>query len=354
MNISTFPILQKQSRYFPSIVLLFLFFTVVSATNPLPEEIQSNAKQVIDLVCKEEFKSAEETAKRIVKKYPENPAGYFFVATALESWMSYYEDNKKEDEFYRYCDLVIEKGEKILNKDSTDEWAMFFIGGAEGYKGTYEAHYERWITAFRYGWRGVSWFVKLSEMKSEIVDINYGIGSYDYWRSALMKTLWWMPGVKDKREEGIKKLYLALEKGTYTRVAASAALIEILINENRIEEALPIAEKMVMLYPTSTMFLWGKGRILFGLGHLDEAQKIFSFLLKRYESDNIDNHFNSILCHYWLARIAFVQENYKNSLEQVTAMEAYQCSDNIKKLLDKYFSESHSMRRKINSVLEKK
>lgn len=301
MNISTLQKLPITNKYIP-LILLFIFFTIQSATRPLPDEILSSAKQVIECICKEDFRSAEENAKRITKKYPENPAGYFFTAAAIESWMSYYQDNRKEDEFYKYCDMAIEKGDFALSKDSSDQWAMFFIGGAEGYKGTYEAHYERWISAFRYGWRGVSWFNKLYDMQSTIVDINYGIGSYNYWRSALMKTLWWMPGVKDRREEGIKKIYLALEKGLYSKFAASATLIEILINEKRIEEALPIAERMLKSYPTSSMYLWGKGRILYGLGQFEEARKIFYFLLNKYESDEIDNSFNPILCHYWLGK----------------------------------------------------
>lgn len=353
MSISTLQKLQIKSKYIPQI-LLFFFITVQSATKPLPDEIQSTAQQVIESICKEDFRSAEESAKRIVKKYPEHPAGYFFVAAAIDSWMSYYQDNRKEDEFYKYCDLSIERGEVALSKDSGDQWAMFFIGGAEGYKGTYEAHYERWITAFRYGWQGVSWFHKLSNMKSDIIDINYGIGSYDYWRSALIKTLWWMPGVKDRREEGIKKIYFALEKGSYSKFAASATLIEILINEKRIEEALPIAEKMLKSYPASSMYLWGKGRILYGLGQFGEARKIFYHLLNKYERDEINNFFNSILCHYWLARIDYADGKLNDAKEQIAKMESYRCGDTIKKMLDKYFSESRALKKKIVAELEKK
>ncbi len=275
------------------------------------------------------------------------------MAAALDSWMSYYYDNRKEDEFYKFCELAVEKGERALTKDSKDEWALFFMGGAEGFKGTYEARYERWITAFRYGWRGVSMLMKLSDMKSGIVDINYGIGYYEYWRSAMMKTLWWMPGVKDKREEGIKKIYIAFDKGLYTQVAASAALIEILINENRVEETLPIVDKMLRKYPASSMFLWNKGRALYGLGRFDEAKEIFNFLLKKYESDEIDNHFNPFLCHFWLARINFAQKEYKAALEQVTCMEKFTFSDDTKKQLEKYYSEGKSIKKKAHEKSDK-
>jgi tetratricopeptide (TPR) repeat protein len=227
------------------------------------------------------------------------------------------------------------------------------MGGAEGYKGTYESRYERWITAFRYGWRGVSVLIKLSEMKSDIADINYGIGSYDYWRSALMKTLWWMPGVKDKREDGIKKLYLATETGVYTKIIASAALINVLVNENRVEDALPIAERMLKTYPSASMFLWGKGKSLYGVGQFDEARQVFSLMLKKYESDEIDNHYYAALCHHWIAKVDFSQKKYKEVIREVSIMESYKFEDDLKRLLEKYFSESRSIKKKSMEELDK-
>jgi tetratricopeptide (TPR) repeat protein len=353
MNIDTPLIPRLKNKYSALFILLFLPIVAIAATK-LPDEITSGAGQVVDLVCKEEFKPAEDAARKIIKKYPESPVGYFFMAVVLDSWMCYHLDNRKEDEFYKYCDLAVEKSEVIIGKKSDDEWALFFMGGAEGYKGTYESRYERWITAFRYGWKGVSILMKLSEMKSDIEDINYGIGSYDYWRSALMKTLWWMPGVKDRREDGIKKLYLATENGLYTRLISSAALIDVLVNENRFEEALPIAQKMLKTYPSSSMFLWGEGKSLFGVGRFDEARQIFTSMLKKYESEEIDNHYYCALCHFWLAKVNYAQQKYQPAIQEISVMETYKLDDDLKKLLEKYFSEGRSIKKKSIEELDKK
>lgn len=352
MSIDTPLIPQLKSKYTALFILLFLPVVAIAA-NILPDEITSGAGQVVDLICREEFKSAEEAAKKIIKKYPDHPAGYFFMAVALDSWMCYYLDNRKEDEFYKYCDLAVGKSEVLIGRKNDDEWAIFFMGGAEGYKGTYESRYERWITAFRYGWKGVSILMKLSEMKSDIKDINYGIGSYDYWRSALMKTLWWMPGVKDKREDGIKKLYLATENGIYTKIISSAALIDVLVNENRVEEALPIADKMLKTYPSASMFLWGKGKSLYGIGKFDEARQIFSLMLNKYESDEIDNHYYAALCHHWIAKVCFAQKKYQEVIREISIMESYKFDDDLKKLLEKYSSESRSIKKRSIEELEK-
>ncbi|HMA65778.1 MAG TPA: tetratricopeptide repeat protein, partial [Chitinispirillaceae bacterium] len=304
---------------------------------PLQDDIKQTGIQVIDLIYKEDFKNAEETARRLVKKYPENPAGYFFVAATLDAWMAFYFDKKKENEFYKFCDLALEKGEKILAKNANDEWTLFFMGGAEGYKGTYEARYERWITAFRYGWRGVSTLLKLTEMKSDIVDVNYGVGSYDYWRSAMINTLWFMPKIKDKREDGIKRLTVAADSGVLTRLTAHTALIDILLNENRSSDAMTYTDRLISQYPMSTQSMWGKARSLYGLEQFDESRRYFTKVLNRYETDEYKSAYYPVLCHYWLARVNSADTKYADVIRDVTAMNAYTLTDDIRKLLAKYF-----------------
>ncbi|MGE5670977.1 MAG: tetratricopeptide repeat protein [Fibrobacterota bacterium] len=320
---------------------------------PLQDDIKQTGIQVIDLIYKEDFKNAEETARRLVKKYPENPAGYFFVAATLDAWMAFYFDKKKENEFYKFCDLALEKGEKILAKNANDEWTLFFMGGAEGYKGTYEARYERWITAFRYGWRGVSTLLKLTEMKSDIVDVNYGVGSYDYWRSAMINTLWFMPKIKDKREDGIKRLTVAADSGVLTRLTAHTALIDILLNENRSSDAMTYTDRLISQYPMSTQSMWGKARSLYGLEQFDESRRYFTKVLNRYETDEYKSAYYPVLCHYWLARVNSADTKYADVIRDVTAMNAYTLTDDIRKLLAKYFNEAAELKKQAAGKLKK-
>ncbi len=92
----------------------------------LPADLNGWALASIDFVFKEEYKSAEEEAKKITRAYPDHPAGYFFMAAVAEAWMQRYQSNKREAEFYRFCDQAVEKAEKILAADPNDDWARFF------------------------------------------------------------------------------------------------------------------------------------------------------------------------------------------------------------------------------------
>jgi tetratricopeptide (TPR) repeat protein len=312
----------------------------------LPADMHGWAQTSVDLVFKEEYRGAEEEAKKILRAYPDHPAGYFFMAAVAEAWMQRYQSNKREAEFYRSCDQAVEKAEKILASDPNDDWARFFMGGAEGYKGTFEARYERYITAFRYGWKGVSVFLKMAAGGSNNPDINFGIGTYDYWRSALMKMLWWMPGVEDKRQVGIEKLKGVIQNGVYTRAAAACVLIDVYMNEKRYEEALSVANDMGKKYPRAIAFMWGKAAALHNLKRYDEAAAVYRAIYAKCENDQNANHYNAVKARLGMARAFLASGKNSEALEQVNAVGAYSLSKDIKKRLDPDLAEANTIRKR--------
>jgi tetratricopeptide (TPR) repeat protein len=309
------------------------------------------ALNVIEFVFMEKFKYAEEEAKKIIKKYPHHPAGYFFYATSLEALMNYYETTKREEEFYKFCDIAIEKAENLLAKNKDDDWALFFLGGADGIKGTYEFRNEKWITSFRHGWKGVSNLLELKKKNPQIIDVNFGIGTYDYWRSSMTKVLWWMPGMENRSTQGIEELYESAKNGIYTRISSYANLVTILNNEKRFAEALAIAEEMLEKYPKNIRFLLGKAIALYGEQKFYEAEPIFRYILSRVESESFDNHYNAILCHLWLAKIYLETKRYTLCLAECNRISYYKLDDEVKQRIEKYFAEVNKIKAKANNAI---
>jgi len=307
------------------------------------------ALSTIKHIYNEQYDVARDEARKIIKRYPVSPAGYFFMAVTIDSWMATHFSDKQEDEFYRFCELAVEKGEKALEMKPDDEWAQFFVGGAEGYKGTYEARYERWITAFRYGWKGVSILTQLQNKKSTIVDISYGIGSYEYWRSALMKSLWWMPGVEDKRLEGISKLLHVRNDGIYTKTAASVSLMDIYLNENKNEDALKAADDALVQYPNSLIFIFGRANALFKLKKYIESEAAYRKALSFLDLSPNDNRAAMAFCHFWIAKNDFYLERFDECLLECDRMKTYGLTDDNKKLMQKYFAEIEGIRKQAMS-----
>jgi len=342
--------IEKLKRHQIKILCLLLFPVLILAEAPkLPDDMHAWAIASVDMVFKEDFRNAEEEAKKIIRKYPDHPAGYFFQAAVLDAWMFRYQSRRREREFFRLCDQAVERAEKILSSNRNDDWARFFMGGAEGYKGTYEGRYERWVTAFRHGWKGVSIFQNMASSGSKIPDIQFGIGTYDYWRSALMKLLWWMPGVSDNREVGIAKLKGVIENGIYSRSAAAMVLIDIYLNECRFADALELSNEMIKKYPRAMVFRWGQAAAFQGLEMHEDAIKAYQFILSRNEADQGSNHYNSILARTAIARSMVASGKNAGALEQVAAINRYDLDKDIRKRLDKTFSEVNTLRRQAES-----
>ncbi|HUI93452.1 MAG TPA: tetratricopeptide repeat protein [Chitinivibrionales bacterium] len=334
----------------PALWVLAVFVSLCGAAPQLPPEMHELAINSIDFVYKEKFKLAEDEAKKIIRKYPDHPAGYFFYAAALELWMDYYETDKREVEFYKYCDLAIEQAEKLIARGGVDkDWALFFMGGADGIKGTYESRYEKWITSFRHGWKGVSNLQQLYKRNPNIKDVLYGIGLYDYWRSALTKILWWMPGIENRCQQGINELYDAKKNGMYTCISAGVNLIDILCNEARYKEALALADELLEKYPFTLKFFWGRGAALYGSGRYNEAEGVYRYILIRVEAEPFDNHYNAVVCHYWLAKIYYKTRQYTESIAECNRMLYYTPDVDTKRRLAKYYSEAARIRAQAHS-----
>jgi len=316
-------------------------------TPPLPEELHKEILTIIGFVFEDDYKAAEDEAKRLIRKFPESPTGYFCLAFTLDSWMVKHQTDKKEDEFYRYCDLAIEKGEKELATDGKNEWARFFIAGSDGFKGTYEARYERWITAFRLGWKGVSVLLELEKEGCEIPDIHYGIASYNYWRGALTKMLWWMPGIEDKREEAIEILFKACNSAVFTGDIAAGTLIEILLNEKRYDEARALSEQKLKKYPNHTPFLTGRVKALIGLQRHDEAIAAISNMLERYAVFTPNNHYLEAVYHTYLAREYFLQKKHSLALTECNIAKNLDLDGTVKKRLEPVLLELKGLEKQI-------
>ena len=332
-------------RFRYTVIFSLCFFVSTGAKTQLPADMHELAVSSIKCVYNKKFKQAKGYAKRLIKNYSNHPAGYFFYAAILNSQMEYLQSEKYEVEFYRYCDDAISKGEALLEKEPNNMWVKFFIAGASGLKGTYESRYQRWLTAFKHGWRGVVLLKEVLETRPEMVDAKYGIATYDYWRSAKTKMLWWLPGVKDKRTPAIKTLYEMLNKATYVKESATLNLIDMLLNEKRYDEALQVANKLLSQYPANMVIMWRKAEAQLGLRELEEAEISYKSILKRVESEAFESNYNIVLCHYFLSKVYFYQKKYRQCLDEIKAMESFKLSSVSKKRLENIYNDAATVKK---------
>jgi len=309
-----------RTRSLGAVVVLLAAGTGARTVPDLPQDMHQWALASIDLVYRQDFAGAEEQASRIVHHYADHPAGYFFRAASLDAWMALNQSTSRENDFYRDCNLAVEKAELLADRGEDNAWTQFFMGGAEGLKGSYEMRYGRWITAFRYGWKGVTVLRRLRRDAKDMRDIDYGIGSYMYWRSAMARILKWLPEVADEREKGIALLWSARRQGVYTRMASATMLLEAMFNESRYDTMLTLSEELLRSYPRSLLFQNGKARALYGLGRYEEAERLFQIVLSGFESAGLESRFQTATARYWLARTYYQMGRYASCIAECEAM----------------------------------
>lgn len=167
----------RPSLFITKILIVFSFLPGNSFSQTKDEKIA----QGIDYIYHVKFDSAETVFNEIVKTYPGDPSGYFFLAM-IEWWkINLNKENDSLDEiFFKKTDKVIEVADEKLENNEYDEVAMFYKGGALGYRGLVRSLRESWLKAAEDGKEALNLLQKAYDINRSNKDVIFGIGMYNY------------------------------------------------------------------------------------------------------------------------------------------------------------------------------
>ena len=129
-----------------------------------------------------EYSSADKFFSEVVKRKPDHPAGYFFKAMVV--WLQIlnnFEDESHDDKFYDMLDGVIDMCDERLDMYPNDVTALFFKGGAIGFRGRLRANRGKWLGAAKDGIQALPIVRKAYELEPNNYDVLLGIGIYNYY-----------------------------------------------------------------------------------------------------------------------------------------------------------------------------
>lgn len=94
------------------------------------------------------FTAAETKFRTLLRDNPKSPAGLFYLSM-IDWWkiLVDLDDESKDDLFYKKLDDVIYVCDEILDDDPNNIDALFFKGGAIGFRGRLHALRESWLKA---------------------------------------------------------------------------------------------------------------------------------------------------------------------------------------------------------------
>lgn len=290
-----------------------------------------------------DYTAAENAALELIRKYPDFPGGYFFRAGVINSMITDYEESYRLEDFFTYIDQAAGVSEAAIDNDPDDAWNHFYLGASKAYLAFYHLRKDNLFTSLLAGRSALISLKQAVELDSALYDAYIGLGNYKYWLSQKTEFLKWLPFIPDRREEGIRELYLARDKGKYSWESASSALCWVLIRAKRQTEALEVVEGPLEKFPDSRFFLFIKGRILFDLHKPAEALPVYAHLLDQIRLAERNNYFNEIGVILKLAECNFYTQNYEDAQKWCEEGLALPLSDEMREekqvvigLLNKY------------------
>ena len=140
----------------------------------------------INHVYNVEFESAHEDFKKVIALYPNHPSGYFL--DAMVDWWKIYLDRRNSSgnaQFLKKIDKVISVCDQMLDSSAHNITALFFKGGAIGFRGRYHAMRDNMFSAAEDGRIALDIIQECQKVAPGNHDIMLGTGLYNYYAAAL-------------------------------------------------------------------------------------------------------------------------------------------------------------------------
>lgn len=251
----------------------------------IDEKIQRGIVFIYNL----EFEKADLEFSELVNIRPDQPVGYFFQAMT-EWWriLIDLENESHDKKFYDMLEYVIDLCDGHLKKNPNDVTALFFKGGAIGFRGRLRANRGNWLGAAKDGVTALPIVRKAYELDQHNYDVMLGIGIYNYYADIvpkeypLIKPLMWFFPSGDKKK-GLEQLTLASQNAKYANIEASYFLMQnYFLYEKEYTAALLMSKRLHGMFPRNSVFQRYLGRCNVRLGYWAEAALVFTDVDKAY------------------------------------------------------------------------
>jgi tetratricopeptide (TPR) repeat protein len=323
---------------FAALVTVLMLLRVHAAAQWLPEpEIDERIQTGIGAIYNLDFDEAAKAFDEVVRIRPDHPVGYFFLAMT-EWWriLIKLEDESHDKRFFGMLDRVITMCDRRLDSNPNDVTALFFKGGAIGFRGRLRANRGSWFLAARDGVVAMPIVRKAYQLDPNNFDVLLGIGIYNYYAEVipshypLVKPLMTFFPSGDKKK-GLEQLILASQHAKYAHIEAAYFMMQNYFHyEKEYGKALELARSLHKQFPRNPVFHRYLGRCLIRQNFWEDAAQVFGEVEKRHRAGDPGYDIRDAReAAYYLGRFQFMAGNYDEALRHLT-----RC-DELSKAVDK-------------------
>ncbi len=270
-----------------SCLLTLLFTANIFAQNDVRDSLITVG---INQIYSVKFDKADSTFRTLKDKFPDDPAGVFFLAM-IDWWRILLNTTveKYDDGFLEKIDVIIDKCDSILEKEPDNVNALFFKAAAIGFRGRLRALRFSWLKAADDGRKALPLVKKVTALEPNNNDAIFGLGLYNYYASILPEKypilkpiMIFMPSTD--KDEGIRQVKRTAEKGKYAKYEAVYFLMLIYFSdENKPFLSYNYAKILTKNFPDNPLFEKWEGRIAAKIGNSLKASEIFKDVLLKGE-----------------------------------------------------------------------
>ncbi len=275
-----------KNKFLILIILFFSPFVTKAQWAILSTEADSLLLLGREKIYNCEFEAAEGYFKQVRELEPDHPAGYFLDAMVYYWKLTLYRfTDYYHKPFLNRINKAIKVCDARLNENSGDIIALFFKGGALGYRGRFYGENEQWIRSAHDGLEAYNMLIKCLKIAPTNKDILLGLGIFNYYAEAIPEKypmtkplLTFLPGGDKKM--GLLQLHESALYARYTGVEAEVSLLQAYHNFDRNnKKANEIARDLHERYPENPYFHRYLGRTMIRLGQFDKMESLWREVL---------------------------------------------------------------------------
>jgi tetratricopeptide (TPR) repeat protein len=270
----------------------------------------------IDMIYRLQLEEAQRHFSGVIDDYPDHPLGYFFLAMTSWWWVLLDLDDHQHDEvFYARLQDCIDVCDARLEIDEDDFDAVFFKGGAIGFRGRLRGDRDQFLRAARDGLRCLPLLKHSRQLAPDNKDVLFGQGLYDYFADVMprkypvIRHLAWLL-VRGDRERGLQRLQEAASSGQYARTEAQFLLAQIYrLFEDDPQRALTYLVVLRQAYPENAVFHRYTARTLAESGSWNHAVPLYREVIEHARAGRRGYHLRArVEAQFYLGKSAFLRK----------------------------------------------
>jgi tetratricopeptide (TPR) repeat protein len=273
----------NRNRPIAALLLCLATLSVQAATDW--KLVHERTVQAMDHLYNLEFRDAERLCNEVIKMAPGDPRGHFFKAMTYYYRMSFRGGATNDSAFWAFAwhaDRVRTVCERLLEKNEHDGKAMFYLGGAVGYKGLAYVNRGESHKAIWDGKKGYDLLEQAVEEDPTNYDAKMGLGLFRHLISKApdaLKPVISLAGLTGDRYGGLKMIEEAAAKGTYARQEARRWLGELYLDEDLPQRAVIHLAALKDAYKKNWYFWYRYADVTaFQVRKINEAEAAYRYL----------------------------------------------------------------------------